>query len=87
MFKGHDVAYHLLAILRTEMFGEIERLSPAKLTGERKGNIISTLMADVDTLEIFFAHTIAPIATAIVCAVFSLVFRKIHVTSRLHSFR
>ena len=74
MFKGHDVAYHLLAILRTEMFGEIERLSPAKLTGERKGNIISTLMADVDTLEIFFAHTIAPIATAIVCAIFSLVF-------------
>ena len=74
MFKGHDVAYHLLAILRTEMFGEIERLSPAKLTGERKGNIISTLIADVDTLEIFFAHTIAPIATAIVCAVFSLVF-------------
>ena len=68
MFKGHDVAYHLLAILRTQMFGEIERLSPAKLTGERKGNIISTLMADVDTLEIFFAHTIAPIATAIVCA-------------------
>ena len=74
MFKGHDVAYHLLAILRTQMFGEIERLSPAKLTGERKGNIISTLMADVDTLEIFFAHTIAPIATAVVCAVFSLVF-------------
>jgi ATP-binding cassette subfamily C protein len=74
MFKGHDVAYHLLAILRTEMFGEIERLSPAKLTGERKGNIISTLMADVDTLEIFFAHLIAPIATAVVCTVFSLVF-------------
>ena len=74
MFKGHDVAYHLLAILRTYMFGEIERLSPAKLTGERKGNIISTLMADVDTLEIFFAHMIAPIATAVVCTVFSLVF-------------
>ena len=74
MFKGHDVAYHLLAILRTQMFGEIERLSPAKLTGEKKGNIISTLMADVDTLEIFFAHTIVPIAAAIVCAVFSIVF-------------
>ena len=74
MFKGHDVAYHLLAILRTEMFDEIERLSPAKLTGERKGNIISTLMADVDTLEIFFAHTIAPIAIATVCTVFSVVF-------------
>lgn len=74
MFKGHDVAYHLLAILRTQMFGEIERLSPAKLTGERKGHIISTLMADVDTLEIFFAHLIAPIATAVVCTLFSLVF-------------
>lgn len=74
LFKGHDVAYHLLAILRTEMFGEIQRLSPAKLTGERKGDIISTLMADVDTLEIFFAHMIAPIATAVVCTVFSLTF-------------
>ena len=81
MFKGHDVAYHLLAILRTEMFDEIERLSPAKLTGERKGNIISTLMADVDTLEIFFAHTIAPIAIATVCTVFSLVFIAVRAPS------
>lgn len=72
MYKGHDVAYHLLAILRTQMFGEIERLSPAKLTGERKGDIISTLIADVDMLEIFFAHMIAPIATAVVCTIFSL---------------
>lgn len=74
MFKGHDVAYHLLAILRTQMFGEIERLSPAKLTGEKKGDIISTLIADVDTLEIFFAHMISPIATAIVCTIFNVVF-------------
>ena len=81
MFKGHDVAYHLLAILRTQMFGEIERLSPAKLTGERKGDIISTLMADVDTLEIFFAHMIAPIATAVVCTVFSLTFIAVRAPS------
>ena len=81
MFKGHDVAYHLLAILRTEMFGEIERLSPAKLTGERKGDIISTLMADVDTLEIFFAHLIAPIATAVVCTIFSLAFIAVRAPS------
>ncbi|MCR4893133.1 MAG: ABC transporter ATP-binding protein/permease [Eubacteriales bacterium] len=74
MFKGHDVAYHLLAILRSDMFEEIERLSPAKLTGEKKGDIISTLIADVDTLEIFFAHLISPIVTAVGCTVFSLVF-------------
>ncbi len=74
MFKGHDVAYHILAILRSKMFYEIERLSPAKLTGEKKGNIISTLIADVDTLEIFFAHLISPIATAITCTVFSIAF-------------
>ena len=74
MFKGHDVAYHLLAILRSDMFEEIERLSPAKLTGEKKGDIISTLIADVDTLEIFFAHLISPIVTAVGCTIFSLVF-------------
>lgn len=74
MFKGHDVAYHILAILRSKMFYEIERLSPAKLTGEKKGDIISTLIADVDTLEIFFAHLISPIATAVCCTVFSVLF-------------
>lgn len=74
MFKGHDVAYHILAILRSKMFYEIERLSPAKLTGEKKGDIISTLIADVDTLEIFFAHLISPIATAVCCTIFSILF-------------
>lgn len=74
MFKGHDIAYHILAILRSKMFYEIERLSPAKLSGEKKGDIISTLVADVDTLEIFFAHLISPIVTAVCCTVFSLLF-------------
>ena len=74
MFKGHDIAYHILAILRSKMFYEIERLSPAKLSGKKKGDIISALVADVDTLEIFFAHLISPIVTAVCCTVFSLLF-------------
>ena len=44
------------------------------MTGEKKGDIISTVIADVDTLEIFFAHLISPICTAVICTVFSLVF-------------
>ncbi len=72
-YLNHNVAFRLLALLRSKAFTALRRLAPAKLAGHGKGDLISALTTDVELLEIFFAHTISPvviaIATTIVCAV------------------
>lgn len=63
-YFNHFIAFKLLALIRDQMFGALRRLSPAKLEGEDKGNLISVITQDIELLEVFFAHTISPIAIA-----------------------
>src|SRR3712207_1531310 len=58
-FTGHFIAFKLLAILRDKVFKKLRELSPAKLEGEEKGNLISIITSDIELLEVFYAHTIA----------------------------
>ena len=61
---NHFIAFKLLAILRDKVFRSLRRLCPAKLDGKDKGNLISVITADIELLEVFYAHTISPIAIA-----------------------
>ncbi len=61
---NHFIAFKLLALLRDKMFRSLRRLCPAKLDGKDKGNLISVITADIELLEVFYAHTISPIAIA-----------------------
>lgn len=63
---NHFIAFKLLALIRDKVFGSLRRLAPAKLEGRDKGNLISLLTSDVELLEVFYAHTISPIAIAVV---------------------
>lgn len=63
--SGHYIAFKILYILRDKMFTVLRRLAPAKLEGKEKGNLISLITSDIELLEVFYAHTIAPIAIAI----------------------
>ena len=67
---NHFIAFKLLAFLRDRVFGALRRLCPAKLDGRNKGDLISVITADIELLEVFYAHTISPVAIA---ALFSLV--------------
>ena len=64
-YCNHDIAFRLLAIIRHKVFAELRRLCPAKLEGRDKGNLISIITTDIELLEVFYAHTISPIAIAI----------------------
>lgn len=64
-YLNHNVAFHLLALFRSRAFAALRRLAPAKLAGKGKGDLIAMLTTDVELLEIFFAHTISPVAIAI----------------------
>lgn len=63
-YSNHFIAFRLLAILRDKLFGALRRLAPSKLDNKEKGQIISLLQSDIETLEVFYAHTITPICIA-----------------------
>ena len=62
---NHYIAFTLLAIIRDKVFKALRRLCPAKLEGRDKGDLISLITGDVELLEVFYAHTVSPIAIAV----------------------
>ncbi|MGN0802221.1 MAG: thiol reductant ABC exporter subunit CydC [Candidatus Faecivicinus sp.] len=67
---NHFIAFKLLALIRDKVFRALRRLCPAKLEGRDRGNLISVITSDIELLEVFYAHTISPIAIAVLfCAV------------------
>lgn len=65
-YSNHYIAFRLLAVLRDKIFSALRKLCPAKLEGEQKGAIIAMITSDIETLEVFYAHTISPICIAVV---------------------
>jgi ATP-binding cassette subfamily C protein CydCD len=63
---AHDMAYRLLAEMRIELFAKLERLAPAYLLRRRSGDLVALATQDVETVEYFYAHTVAPAVVAIV---------------------
>lgn len=66
---NHFIAFKLLALLRDKVFQALRKLCPAKLEGKDKGNLISIITSDIELLEVFYAHTISPIAIAVLFSV------------------
>lgn len=64
-YSNHYIAFKLLAILRDKVFSSLRRLCPAKLETKKKGSIIALITADIETLEVFYAHTMSPVMIAI----------------------
>ncbi len=73
-YGNHYIAFRLLAILRSKIFGALRVLCPAKLEGKQKGGIIAMLTSDIETLEVFYAHTISPICIAVLVSVVIFLF-------------
>ena len=65
-YSNHYIAFRLLAVLRDRIFGALRILCPAKLESKKKGAIIAMITSDIETLEVFYAHTISPICIAVV---------------------
>lgn len=76
---NHYIAFKLLALIRAKTFAALRRLCPAKLEGRDKGDLISVITSDIELLEVFYAHTISPIAIATIYSVIlSLFIGHIH---------
>ena len=64
-YSNHYIAFRLLAVLRDKIFGALRALCPAKLESKQKGSIIAMITSDIETLEVFYAHTISPVCIAV----------------------
>jgi len=62
---AHDIAYRLLAELRIDLFRKLDSLAPAYLVRRRSGDLVALANQDIETIEYFFAHTVAPALVAI----------------------
>lgn len=71
---NHFIAFKLLARIRHKVFAALRKLAPAKLDGSEKGNLISIITSDIELLEVFYAHTISPIAIAVITSIFMVCF-------------
>lgn len=73
-YCNHFIAFKLLAIIRHKVFAVLRKLCPAKLEGRDKGNLISIITSDIELLEVFYAHTISPIAIAVLTSMVMVYF-------------
>lgn len=71
---NHFIAFKILAVIRDKVFKSLRKLAPAKLECKEKGNLISVITSDIELLEVFYAHTISPIAIAFIFCLFMVMF-------------
>ena len=57
----HYIAFRLLAIIREKVFKQLRLLTENQLKEIRKGELMNIVTKDVELLEVFYAHTIAPV--------------------------
>ncbi len=73
-YSNHYIAFRLLALLRDKIFASLRILCPAKLESKQKGSIIAMITSDIETLEVFYAHTISPICIAVIVSTTVMLF-------------
>ena len=71
-FAGHFVAFHSLAMLRNYFYDQLEPQAPAGTDRLDSGDIMNRVTKDIDRVEVFFAHTLAPVTTAIIVPILTL---------------
>ncbi len=71
---NHLLAFKILAVMRNKVFEKMRNLAPAKLETKNPGQLISLIMGDIELLEVFYAHTISPVAIAFLTTILLFVF-------------
>ena len=72
-YGNHYIAFRLLAVLRDKIFTKLRALCPAKLESRQKGSLLTMITADIETLEVFYAHTVSPVCIAVLVSLVVMV--------------
>ncbi len=77
--SGHYIAFTLLAIIRDKVFAAMKRLAFSKLQKKDSGALLAIITSDIELLEVFFAHTVAPVGAGILYFVLAIIlFAQFH---------
>ncbi|KOU39785.1 ABC transporter [Streptomyces sp. WM4235] len=71
---SHDAVLRMLADLRVSVFRRLERIAPAGLREQRRGDLLSRLVADADALQDYWLRWLLPVGTAVLVGTGSVVF-------------
>ena len=72
-YYNHEMAFSMLRDIRTTVFDKMRSLAPAGLRDQARGDMVTVITNDIELLEIFYAHTLSPIAIALVTSLANLV--------------
>ncbi len=68
-YVSHQATFRLLARTRVWFYRAVEPLAPARLMQYKSGDLLTRIVADIETLEHFYVRVIAPPAAAILVGV------------------
>ena len=71
-YYNHEMAFSMLRDIRTTVFDKMRSLAPAGLRDQARGDMVTVITNDIELLEIFYAHTLSPIAIALVTSLANL---------------
>ncbi|THA37704.1 thiol reductant ABC exporter subunit CydD [Streptomyces sp. A1547] len=71
---SHDAVLRMLADLRVSVFRRLERIAPAGLREQRRGDLLARLVADADTLQDYWLRWLLPVGTAVLVGTGSVAF-------------
>jgi len=71
---NHDIAFKVLADLRDVIFAKMRELTPAKMMHHEKGDLVALVTSDVESLEVFYAHTISPVGIYLLYSILAMIF-------------
>lgn len=71
---NHYLAFRILALVRDRVFAALRRLAPARLEGKDRGDLVALATADIELLEVFYAHTLSPAVIALATSLVMVAF-------------
>jgi ATP-binding cassette, subfamily C, bacterial CydC len=72
LLASHDLALRSLGSARIRVYERVEPLAPSQLGAERRGDLLSRLVADVDALQSLYLRGIGPPLVAVVSGAVSV---------------
>nr|WP_295742183.1 thiol reductant ABC exporter subunit CydC [uncultured Acidocella sp.] len=70
----HEATFRLLADLRVWFYTRLEPLAPAALQGQRSADLLGRIVADIDTLNLFYLRVFVPVLTALAASLLMAAF-------------
>ena len=71
-YSNHYIAFKILAIVRHKVFNKLQSLSISDIDDKEKGNMMEMITSDIETLEVFYAHTVSPTLIALIVSIINL---------------